>query len=919
MAKEIVLQIAVNAANGVQTLNDLQKNVKTLKQELAGKAIGSKEFNELTAEISKSNAAIKILNQSSKSIDGASPKNSIGAIKQEIKDLTIALNNVEQGSPIAKKLEADLSIAKGELAEFKQRTEGLSGDELAAGFARVGEGIAGAFGIATNALSIFGQKNEDVSKARERAEKAIAVVISAKAVAEGIENGVKLVSIGQTRLATVATNLETAAQSKNIIVKQGATIAMRLLNAAMAANPILLVVGALATLGTALAVFGERTDEATEKQNKLKAEMESEKQTLETFDKAFNSQSEKIVKGYDRQIAILKSKSGTEEQVYKLSREKIQAQINLLNFELGYLGKLSDAQKDALNDLKVQLQVLDNEEANRRKEKDQKAKDEAQKAADEQFKIAQQLATSRANLIGDSLQKEIALEKIGLNDKLNAIRGNSAKEIALRESLIIESNTKIKKLIADNIKEVENLQSKLNVAQAGNAGEDLFLAKKAQLESELKSLQEFIKKEEDRIKNQNDGQPVDQTKLLQAKLQLAQTQNELSQLTNNFSSDFLANLNDANILAIESGKNYVKERKKQLEELLKDENLPAEKRKEYIESLGILNQAELNLDDGLKSAKIKQLEDLRDAEIANAEATGQAKLDIIQKYQIKIDELNNPDQAKINSENLAKAELGVLQTSGAERLAAEKSLLDEKEKQELEAAGNNQAKRAEIEERYRQLRIELDENATNVSLSIAANALGTLSQLFKEDTLAYKSLAVGEATINTYLAATRTLNDKTIPNTFARIAAMVVVIGGGLAQVAKISGVQLAKGGILDDPSLPGNSTSDSIPARLSKGESVINARSTAMFKPVLSAINEMGGGRSFYKGGIALSNYALGGIAASSPQQIVQTSIQNNDEILSEIRNMKQNPAPVVFVQTEANDFARKFDINESRASNPF
>ena len=97
------------------------------------------------------------------------------------------------------------------MAEFKQRTEGLSGDELAAGFARVGEGIAGAFGIATNALSIFGQKNEDVSKARERAEKAIAVVISAKAVAEGIENGVKLVSIGQTRLATVATNLETAA------------------------------------------------------------------------------------------------------------------------------------------------------------------------------------------------------------------------------------------------------------------------------------------------------------------------------------------------------------------------------------------------------------------------------------------------------------------------------------------------------------------------------------------------------------------------------------------------------------------------------------------------------------------------------------------------------------------------------------
>ena len=48
-----------------------------------------------------------------------------------------------------------------------------------------------------------------------------------------------------------------------------------------------------------------------------------------------------------------------------------------------------------------------------------------------------------------------------------------------------------------------------------------------------------------------------------------------------------------------------------------------------------------------------------------------------------------------------------------------------------------------------------------------------------------------------------------------------------------------------------GTNYSDSISARLSKGESVINARSTQMFKPILSAINQAGGGKRFNAGGV--------------------------------------------------------------------
>jgi hypothetical protein len=59
----------------------------------------------------------------------------------------------------------------------------------------------------------------------------------------------------------------------------------------------------------------------------------------------------------------------------------------------------------------------------------------------------------------------------------------------------------------------------------------------------------------------------------------------------------------------------------------------------------------------------------------------------------------------------------------------------------------------------------------------------------------------------------------------------------------------LASGGMVSGY---GSGTSDSIPAMLSNGESVINAASTAMFKPLLSTINVIGGGRRFAQGGIA-------------------------------------------------------------------
>jgi hypothetical protein len=61
--------------------------------------------------------------------------------------------------------------------------------------------------------------------------------------------------------------------------------------------------------------------------------------------------------------------------------------------------------------------------------------------------------------------------------------------------------------------------------------------------------------------------------------------------------------------------------------------------------------------------------------------------------------------------------------------------------------------------------------------------------------------------------------------------------------ISTVKGAKFATGGLVVGP---GTATSDSIPARLSNGESVMNARSTAMFGPLLSSLNQAGGGVAF-------------------------------------------------------------------------
>lgn len=142
-------------------------------------------------------------------------------------------------------------------------------------------------------------------------------------------------------------------------------------------------------------------------------------------------------------------------------------------------------------------------------------------------------------------------------------------------------------------------------------------------------------------------------------------------------------------------------------------------------------------------------------------------------------------------------------------------------------------------------------------ISGTMNGLRGILDAFGEDNKAMaklsKVLALGEIAVNTgkaLAAGIASAQSVPFPGNIAAIATTVTTILANIASaISTVKSAKFAQGGKVDAyatggrVSGPGSGTSDSIHAMLSNGESVMTAAATSMFSPVLSAVNQMGGG----------------------------------------------------------------------------
>lgn len=277
----------------------------------------------------------------------------------------------------------------------------------------------------------------------------------------------------------------------------------------------------------------------------------------------------------------------------------------------------------------------------------------------------------------------------------------------------------------------------------------------------------------------------------------------------------------------------------------------------------------LRLDTAIKgsedefSIRQAQLKNEMEAELMNVQLTEEQKLLIKQKYaQLEAQLEDERAQAIIDATRLAyENQIAELALRNQNTLALELEMLqaelDALHQMEGESDAEFMARQLEARQAVADKKKEIADYEVSIeqakydAIASLTNGLSGILEAFgKENEAAAKAakvLALAEIAINTgkaIAAGVAQAQSVPFPANLAAIAATIAAVMGSIASaISTVKSAKFATGGYVSGP---GTGTSDSIPARLSNGESVINARSTAMFGPLLSSLNQAGGGVAF-------------------------------------------------------------------------
>lgn len=276
------------------------------------------------------------------------------------------------------------------------------------------------------------------------------------------------------------------------------------------------------------------------------------------------------------------------------------------------------------------------------------------------------------------------------------------------------------------------------------------------------------------------------------------------------------------------------------------------------------------------------------------------------------------DRAEKERKALDEANLKELQMANiTNEYELRQAMLDAQYQQEIAAAEKIGADTALIQSKYEKAKEDNTKARVNAELTMTAGLAGQMSTLLGEESAIGKAFGVVQATINTYIGATKALAQGGILG----IAQAAIVIAFGMKQVAsiakqkepdtKVSSVKkYAKGGqIFGKSHAQGGVTFRGDNGQVFEaegGENVyIMKKSASAEINALSAVNEAHGGNSFATSG--LYKFADGGMAASISEANRLVRQSDNVRLSSESINqlagvvidaVMSMPNPVVSVQ---------------------
>jgi hypothetical protein len=239
-------------------------------------AKGAKELSTATADIGKSAVGIKdTATNAQAAADGFIPlRTRLKEAKLELQQLSEEFGPFSAQANAARARAGELS---DEFADLNRQVNLLNPDGKIAAFNKLGQGVVGAFSVATGALQAFGAENEQVQKVAQQLQGALNIaqgiqsIVGLKEAYEDVKAVLGFTTAAQTALTTATTT--------GTVATEGAAVATRGFAAALTATGIGAIVVALGALAGAFLLLRdtEESEAETKKKNKEAQQLFNEK------------------------------------------------------------------------------------------------------------------------------------------------------------------------------------------------------------------------------------------------------------------------------------------------------------------------------------------------------------------------------------------------------------------------------------------------------------------------------------------------------------------------------------------------------------------------------------------------------------------------------------------------------------------
>ena len=412
---------------------DLNINVNT---DQAGKSVGS-----LKTQLKQAQAEVAALSDKF----GATSKEAIEAAKRagELKD------RIGDAKALTEAFNPD--------AKFKALTASLSG-------------VAGGFAAVQGAMSLFGSESEDVQKTLLKVQSAMALSQGLQAVGESVDSFKQLGAV--IKSTTVFQELNNAATATASVVQRAFGVAtvqtsngFKVLKGAIIATGF----GALVVLlGTVIANFDAISDWI--KKSPLGALAKGVGALVEQFtdfigvtseaERSLNklsSANKRANEDIENRIKVLKAQGGSEKEIYDLSQQRINNELNSLRASLKTKGKLTEEEQKQMRDLKTEQLVLTADYNKKTADANAKAAEDAsKKTKEEREKINKENQEAREE--AEAQEKYLLDLELKYYEKRNEQRKKLNKEIVGPDGLT--ESERIKK-VEDDQKAKEEYAKKM--------------------------------------------------------------------------------------------------------------------------------------------------------------------------------------------------------------------------------------------------------------------------------------------------------------------------------------------------------------------------------------------------------------------------------------------------------------------------